>query len=46
MKLGFDNFKALVGRKPVETHEKRYLCWRCGKDYTDPKDYLWHIQYC
>jgi len=47
MKLGFGGFKSLIGRKPTENQEgKTYLCWKCGKNYIEPADYLWHIQYC
>ncbi|MDE1828334.1 MAG: hypothetical protein KGH65_04190 [Candidatus Micrarchaeota archaeon] len=46
MKLGFENFKSLMVGKPVAIQDRKYLCWRCEKEYSDPKDYLWHIQYC
>ncbi|MDE1850170.1 MAG: hypothetical protein KGH54_00025 [Candidatus Micrarchaeota archaeon] len=36
----------LVPRTNAEKGKKTYLCWKCGKSYIDPADYLWHIQYC
>jgi len=46
MKLGLENFRSLVYRKPVETQKKTYLCWKCSRNYENPADYLWHIQSC
>jgi len=39
-------FEKLVYGKQVERNQKTYLCWKCGKNYIEPADYLWHIQYC
>lgn len=45
MKMGLENLRSLIYGKSVET-QKTYLCWKCGKNYVEPADYLWHIQYC
>ncbi|MGI0141408.1 MAG: hypothetical protein ACREBF_02020 [Candidatus Micrarchaeales archaeon] len=25
---------------------KKYSCWGCRKTYLDPKEFLWHTQFC
>ncbi|MDE1825432.1 MAG: hypothetical protein KGH61_03045 [Candidatus Micrarchaeota archaeon] len=45
MKLG-QYFERFVHGKHAKEIRKTYLCWKCGVEYVDPVDYLWHIKYC